>query len=109
MPDTEKPRENLQHQPASTGPAGLRQRWLLNAGLLVLIGLLAWLALHRAGQEKDVAGPPLTTLAVETISQLRIERPDHTTIALEKTGAQWTLTAPVRARGSAGRRMASSA
>lgn len=98
MPDTEKPRENLQDQP-STGPTGLRQRWLLNAGLLVLIGLLAWLALHRAGQE-DVAGPPLTTLAVDTISQLRIERPDHAAIALEKTGTQWTLTAPVRARAN---------
>ena len=100
MPDTEKPRENPQDPPSSTGPAGLRQRWLLNAGLLVLIGLLAWLALHRAGQEKDVAGPPLTILAVETISQLRIERPDHAAIVLEKTGTQWTLTAPVRARAN---------
>jgi hypothetical protein len=100
MPDTEKLRESLQDQPSSAGPAGLRRRWLLNAGLLVLIGLLAWLALHRAGQDKDVAGPPLTTLAVETISQLRIERPDHAAIALEKTGTQWTLTAPVRARAN---------
>jgi hypothetical protein len=100
MPDTEKLRESLQDQPSSAGPAGLRRRWLLNAGLLVLIGLLAWLALHRAGQDKDVAEPPLTTLAVETISQLRIERPDHAAIALEKTGTQWTLTAPVRARAN---------
>lgn len=100
MPDTGKPRKNPQDQPSSTGPAGLRQRWLLNAGLLVLIGLLAWLALHRAGQEKDVAGPPLTTLAVDTISQLRIEQPDHAAIALEKTGARWALTAPVRARAN---------
>lgn len=101
MPNTEKPRENPQDQPSSAGPAGLRRRWLLNAGLLVLIGLLAWLALHRAGQDKDVAGPPLTTtLAVETISQLRIERPDHAAIALEKTGTEWTLTAPVRARAN---------
>ncbi len=100
MPDTEKPRENPQGPPSSTGPAGLRRRWLLNAGLLVLIGLLAWLALHRAGQENDVAGPPLTTLTVETIPQLRIERPDHAAIALEKTGTQWTLTAPVRARAN---------
>ncbi|HSW52471.1 MAG TPA: DUF4340 domain-containing protein [Sulfuricaulis sp.] len=100
MPDTEKSREIAPDQAVPTAPSGLRQRWLLNAGLLVLIGLLAWLALHRAGQENDVAGPPLTTLAVETISQLRIERPDHAAIALEKTGGEWTLTGPVRARAN---------
>lgn len=100
MPETEKPRENAQDQTAPTGPTGLRQRWLLNVGLLVLIGMLAWLAMHRAGQDNDVAGPPLTTLAAETISQVRIERPDHPAIALEKTGTQWALTAPVRARAN---------
>jgi hypothetical protein len=78
----------------------MRQRWLLNAGLVVVIGLLAWLAMHRAGQDKDVAGPPLTTLAAEKISQLRIERPDHPAIALEKTGTEWTLTSPVRSRAN---------
>lgn len=97
MPDTEKPRETAQDQPP---PAGLRQRWLVNAALLVLIGLLAWLAIYRAGQEKDVAGPPLTTLATDTISQLRIERPEHPAITLEKTGTEWALTAPVRARAN---------
>jgi hypothetical protein len=78
----------------------MRQRWLLNAGLLVVIGLLVWLVLHRSSQEKDVAGPPLTTLTAETISQLRIERSDHPAITLEKTGAEWTLTNPVRARAN---------
>jgi hypothetical protein len=78
----------------------MRQRWLLNAGLVVVIGLLALLVLHRAGHEKDVAGPPLTTLAVETISQLRIERPDHPAIVLEKTGGEWMLTGPVQARAN---------
>lgn len=100
MPDTEKTPENPQDRGPPANPAGLRQRWLLNAALLVLIGLLAWLAIYRAGQEKDVAGPPLTTLAADTISQLRIERPEHPTITLEKTGTEWTLTAPVRARAN---------
>ncbi|MHB1143029.1 MAG: DUF4340 domain-containing protein [Sulfuricaulis sp.] len=99
MPETEKSR-NPGPDSAPAAPRGLRQRWLLNAGLLVVIGLLAWLVLHRSSQEKDIAGPPLTTLAAETISQLRIERPDHAAIALEKTGTQWTLTAPVRARAN---------
>ncbi len=85
--------------PLST-PPGLRRRWLLNAALLVLIGLLAWLALYRAGQEKDVAGPPLTALAADTVMQVRIERPGHPAITLEKTGNEWALTAPVQARAN---------
>lgn len=78
----------------------MRQRWLLNAGLVVIIGLLAWLALHRTGQEKEVAGPPLTTLTAATVSQIRIERPDYPAITLEKTGTEWALTGPVRARAN---------
>jgi hypothetical protein len=99
VPETEKP-WNPGPDSAPAAPRGMRQRWLLNAGLVVVIGLLAWLAMHRAGQDKDVAGPPLTTLAAEKILQLRIERPDHPAIALEKTGAEWTLTSPVRARAN---------
>lgn len=99
MPETEKPR-NPGPDSAPAAPRGMRQRWLLNAGLLVVIGLLVWLVLHRSSQENDVAGPPLTTLTAETISQLRIERSDHPAITLEKTDAEWMLTGPVRARAN---------
>lgn len=97
MSETEKPQEA---GPNSAHPSGLQRRWLLNAALLVLIGALAWLAIHRAAQDKDVTGPPLTTLATDAISQLRIERPDHPAITLEKTGTEWALTSPVRARAN---------
>jgi hypothetical protein len=100
MPEAEKPGNSGPDAAPPAAPRGMRQRWLLNAGLVVVIGLLALLVLHRAGQEKDVAGPPLTTLAVETISQLRIERPDHPAIVLEKTGGEWMLTGPVQARAN---------
>ena len=100
MPDTEKSQETRPDPAHPANPAGLRQRWLLNAALLVLIGALAWLAIYRAGQEKDVAGPPLTALSADAISQVRIERPDHPFITLEKTGKEWALTAPVRARAN---------
>lgn len=100
MPEAENPRNSAMGTEPPAALRGLRQRWLLNAGLVVVIGLLVWLVLQRTAQEKDVAGPPLTTLAAETITQIRIEGPDHAAIALEKTGAQWTLTAPVRARAN---------
>jgi hypothetical protein len=100
MSDTEKPASRARGQGPPAGPSGLRRRWLLNGGLLVLIGVLAWLAAHRAGQEKDIAGPPLTPLAAETVSQIRIERPGQPAIVLEKTGKAWALTTPVRARAN---------
>ena len=96
MSEAEKPGKSV---PPAT-PPGLRRRWLLNAALLALIGLLAWLAMYRAGQEKDAAGPPLTALAADTITQVRIERPGHQAITLEKTGNDWTLTTPVQARAN---------
>ncbi len=100
MPENEKPSNSGADTAPPANPSGLRRRWLLNGALLVLIGGLAWLAAHRAGQEKDVPGPPLTALATEAISQLRIERPDQPVIVLEKSGAAWTLTKPVRARAN---------
>jgi hypothetical protein len=100
MTETEKPRNPEPDVASPAAPSGLRQRWLLNAGLVVIIGLLAWLVLHRTGQERDVAGPPLTTLAAGALTQVRIERPDHPAIALEKTGTEWTLTSPVQARAN---------
>ena len=100
MPDTEKPVNPAPDRGADAVLSGLRQRWLLNGALLILIGLLGWLAVHRAGQEKEVTGPPLTAMATEAISQLRIERPDQTVIVLEKTGTAWKLTKPVPARAN---------
>lgn len=100
MAEIEKPQETGQNPANPVSPSGLRRRWLLNAALLVLIGALAWLAIYRAGQEKNVTGPPLTTLTTDAVIQLRMERPDHPAVTLEKTGKEWTLTAPVPARAN---------
>lgn len=98
MPETEKSQANGSH---AGHPSGLRRRWLLNASLLLLIGVLAWLVVHRAAQEKEAPGTPLTTLAADAVSRLRLERPGHEPILLEKTGNGWKLTAPVKARANA--------
>jgi Domain of unknown function (DUF4340) len=81
-------------------PSRLRRRWLLNAVLLVLIGGLAWVAVYRSGQEKAVAGPPLTSLSAAAVTRIRIERPDQPAIALEKKSDEWKLTAPVATRAN---------
>ena len=96
MPEAEKT-----DKPGSSGnsiqaASGLKRRWLLNAGLLGLIAALAWIVVQRSGQQKDVPGPPLTGLSA--VSHVRIERPEQPAIAIEKTGNEWKLTAPLPAR-----------
>src|SRR3989344_5097549 len=80
--------------------SGLKRRWLLNAGLLGLIAALAWIVAQRSGQQKDVPGPPLTGLSAAAVAHVRIERPEQPTIAIEKTGNEWKLTAPLPARAN---------
>jgi len=80
--------------------SGFRRRWLLNVGLLGLIAALAWVVVHRMGQEKDVPGPPLTGLSAAAVAHVRIERPEQPAIAIEKAGNEWKLTAPLPARAN---------
>jgi hypothetical protein len=78
----------------------LKRRWLLNAGLLLLIAALVWAVMQRSEQKKDTPAPPLTALSAGAISHIRIERPEQPDIALEKTGEEWKLTAPQPARAN---------
>ncbi len=79
---------------------GLKRRWLLNAALLVLIGVLTWISVYRSRQEKQIAPPSLTTLSANSISHIRIERSGQPAIVLEKTGDDWKITAPLQARAN---------
>ncbi|MDO8704010.1 MAG: DUF4340 domain-containing protein [Sulfuricaulis sp.] len=78
----------------------LRRRWLLNAGLLLLIAALTWVAMQRSEQKQATPAPPLTAVSTSAISHIRIERPEQPDIALEKTGEEWKLTAPQPARAN---------
>lgn len=49
-------------------------------------------------QEKEEKGAPLTALAKEAISQVRLEHPGAPAIVLEKAGANWQMLEPVKAR-----------
>lgn len=100
MPETEK-----NDNPGSSGTrpqlaSGFKRRWLLNAGLLGLIAALVWIVAQRSGQQQDVPGPPLTGLSAAAVSHVRIERPGQPAIAIEKTGNEWKLTAPLPARAN---------
>ncbi|MBI3778188.1 MAG: DUF4340 domain-containing protein [Gammaproteobacteria bacterium] len=92
---TDKP-ESAVGQVAS----GLRQRWLLNAGLLALIAALGWIVTQRMSQQQVAPSPPLTSLPAVAVAHVRIERPEQPEIVLEKPGAAWRLTAPIPARAN---------
>jgi len=101
MPEADPTPENPSEAPAAGGSPGLQRRWLINLSLLAVIGALAGIALHRAGQDKDETGAALTTLPADSITRIMLERPDHPSIRLEKNGKAWTLASPVHARANA--------
>jgi len=77
----------------------MNRRWLLNIALLVVIGALALVVVLRPGKrDGDAGGPPLLSLAPEAITQLRVERPGKETLAFERRGNDWHMTAPHKAR-----------
>lgn len=100
MPKTEKSDQPGLSEGNIGAAAGLKRRWLLNIGLLALIGALAWVLVYRSGQEKQVSAPPLTTLSANSVAHIRIERPGQPAIVLEKAGSDWKITAPLQARAN---------
>ena len=101
---TDAPETNPENQPPPGGGAAravrLKIRWLLNLALVVLVVGLAWVAIHKPGQQKDVPEQPFTGIKTDTITHIRIEQSDKNPIVLEMTGSQWRLTAPVSARAN---------
>lgn len=76
----------------------MKARWILN---LILAGIIAALAafLYFKPAGNKPAGPPLTALAANVVTHIRIERGAQT-IELEKTDTGWRLSAPLRTRAN---------
>src|SRR3989344_1678159 len=100
MPEAEKTDKPESSGNGTQAASGLKRRWLLNAGLLALIAALAWIVVQRSGQQKEFPAPPLTGLTAAGVAHVRIERPEQPAIAIEKTGNEWKLTAPLPARAN---------
>jgi len=78
----------------------MKNRWLLNIGLTLLVGTLVLLVLYKPGARKEAEGTPLTALTADAIQRVRLVRPKQPEIALEKNGEDWRLTAPRSARAN---------
>lgn len=70
-------------------------RMAVNGALVLVVAGLA--ATVYFTQKKEEKGPPLTTLAEDAVTSIRIEHPDQPAIKLEKDGMLWKLTEPVQA------------
>lgn len=79
----------------------MKNRWLLNIVLAVLVGALVLVAVYKPGVKKPAdEGTPLTALAPDTVQHIRLARPHQPEIAFEKRGGAWFMTAPRQARAN---------
>jgi hypothetical protein len=77
----------------------MKNRWLLNLALVLLIAGLALVVWYKPGREQ-AARPPLTGLAPDTIREIRVERREREAVVLARTDGAWRLAAPVKARAN---------
>lgn len=78
----------------------MKNRWLLNLALALLVGALVLIAVLRPGKEPESTGTPLTALTPDAVTTIRLQRPKQPDIVLEKKNDAWQLTAPRRARAN---------
>lgn len=75
----------------------MKQRWLLNLGLLAAVALLAWLAYRQPG--KDVVAPAaITTLTEAQVSHVEIRPRGQPAVVLDKHDGGWFMRSPFHVR-----------
>jgi hypothetical protein len=79
----------------------MRNRWLVNLLLLILVITLGALMRHDLEQERQAA--TLTGLLPESITEISIERSGHPSIRLVQGADGWRMDAPYRVPAAAGR------
>jgi hypothetical protein len=81
----------------AAAPRRMTRSWLLTAALFALVAALAAFVYLKPERAKPVTFP-LSALKANEITRLRLEREARPPVALEKTGGQWLITAPIAAR-----------
>jgi len=83
-------------------PKGLKvkNRLLLNLGLLALVCALGWFAWNRSTAVKTDDRPKfkLSTLNVAQVSSISLRKPGNAEILVEKKGENWRLLQPIAGR-----------
>jgi hypothetical protein len=79
----------------------MRNRWLINVALLVLVISLG--ALMRRELDQERSGANLTGLSPESITEISIERPNEPPINLFRDAEGWGMKSPYQVRAAAAR------
>lgn len=78
----------------------MKNRWLLNLALVLLVAIMLAIVVYRPGGAPAPAAPSLTPLSADVITHLRIVRANQPEIALEKSQGAWSMIAPHKARAN---------
>lgn len=78
----------------------MKNRWLLNIVLAIVIAALALVAIYKPGSRKQAESTPLTALPADAVTRLRLVRPKQSDVVLERRDEAWWLTAPRHARAN---------
>ncbi len=81
----------------------MKNRWLINLGLILIVALLISVALYKPGKDKVSEEKPLTSLTAEDINKINtieIRRKNLTDLSFKKTGQAWRLIKPFSARAN---------
>lgn len=81
----------------------MKNRWLINLGLILIVVLLISVALYKPGKDKEAREIPLTSLSLENlknINTIEIRRKNLTDLSFKKTGQAWQLVKPFPARAN---------
>jgi hypothetical protein len=72
----------------------MRQRWLFNLALLIIIAILGAFVYYTMESEKEPESPKLTDLEANTVQNIHIERAAEKPISLMKDGQYWQMIEP---------------
>ena len=75
----------------------MKRGWLLNLVLLAAVAALVWFA-WRTPARDEAANIPLAASRPSQVRHITLQRPGQPPLQVERSGAQWLLTAPVKAR-----------
>ncbi|MDH5649106.1 MAG: DUF4340 domain-containing protein [Gammaproteobacteria bacterium] len=78
----------------------MKNRWLLNLILIVIIASLGLVVVSKPGKEQEAPKTALTLLKMDDIHRIQIEHLERESIILEKQNQHWQLVKPISARAN---------
>lgn len=74
----------------------MNKRTVLNIALLIFLAGLVLIARYQPGQSPPAVAPALELFDAGNVARIDVIRTGKDTVALEKSGAQWRMTAPLQ-------------